>query len=1470
MFRRLGRYSFVLVVGALATVLGLGAALTLTPPGRALLARVITDQSDRLVRGGIEVARVNGTFVSSLVLDSVVVRDTSGALLALFPRVDLRYRLGSLLTGQVVFSRVHLTQPRIHLVKHRDGRMNYEEVLRLGEGPDDGPPALVVFRDVRIDDGIVTVRVPWNPPGHLRTEAQRDSALRAQRAVHGRRIEDGGADGLVQVRTAELAARLGEFRVSTPARDPLRVVVDSFAARLNDPLLVLTDLRGELTTARDTLWFTLERATMPRTRLTGDGLMAWPRDSLLFNFEFDAPEVALHDLRFVSPDFPDLTGSGRVIAYSFSGMETQYELPGLRLADATSRVSGSLTALTHKIRGLGWRGLDLTLANLDLEAVRPYLDTLPYRGRLSGRLRADGYNPSMQVDFDWTFFDDRIEGQPPNRIAMTGEVALGGDEGMVFRGTRVTAADLDLATMRIAAPAVVLDGRVTGEGTLEGPWRNVVFTGRMNHRDGDRPESVASGRFGLDVRREVTAFDADFAFAPLDFEGVRRTFPTLTAQGRVWGPVRLRGPADRMEVVADLQGEIGRVQGDGVVTATPPRWGADSLRLVFEDLDLAAVRGQGPESRLNGTLVLRGVTDSAVAPDGSLALALTAGRLREFRFDSAAAEVTSRDSMITVRGARWFWPGGSATARGSLGWARPYDGRLEVSAAAGTLAPFDALVTALAEREADSAGVRRPMTGSAEGTATIAGALDGFDLEAEVAAPRLTWDEVDLAGARGLLRLGAGRRPTMSGTAAVDTLTVGRMRFGGLEVRADGLRDSLTWHLEGRGGGLSALDATGEWRAGAADAGAEVTVRDVDLRLAASRWRLVAPTALRLADSIEVRTPLRLETRDGGASLEAVGALPYRGEGELDLRLMGLDIRDIYAALQRDTALARGFLQGDLRVGGTGRAPTIRGSVALTGPVFGDFRAPLMRAALSYRNRRLDANLTLWRTGRSVMDVGATLPLELAWLGVTGPRQLPGQLAIRAQADSMDLAALEAFTPNLRRVRGTMHVDAAVSGAWDAPRLGGTIDFRGGYGTVPGLGVTYGPVNGQLSLSADSILVDSLRVGGETGHLDVAGHIQLERLTRPLLDLELTGRSFRVMNVPDFLTLEADGELRLFGPAIQPLMTGSATARNSVLYFRDLITKEIVDLEDPLYADLVDVEAIRRRRLGSQFQSRFLDSLAIRNFRFFAAERVWLRSNEANIQMEGSVTVNKTRRQYRLEGTFNAQRGTYTLHLGPVTRNFEVERGVVRYFGTPNLDAALDVEARHVIKASEGNTQDLAVIARITGTLLTPKLSLESTIRPPLSQSDIVSLLILGRPLNSQVATTQQSQNYQTAIAVLAGALTSELERSLVQSDRVGVDMIEIRPGLAYSGVAAGTSLTRLSAGWQLGAQWWVTLNAGFCPGFQQFDYRNFGAGLEYRIGPSLIFSASAEPVQICLTNASAVQSLRYQLGTDIRWIREY
>ena len=38
-------------------------------------------------------------------------------------------------------------------------------------------------------------------------------------------------------------------------------------------------------------------------------------------------------------------------------------------------------------------------------------------------------------------------------------------------------------------------------------------------------------------------------------------------------------------------------------------------------------------------------------------------------------------------------------------------------------------------------------------------------------------------------------------------------------------------------------------------------------------------------------------------------------------------------------------------------------------------------------------------------------------------------------------------------------------------------------------------------------------------------------------------------------------------------------------------------------------------------------------------------------------------------------------------------------------------------------------------------------------------------------------------MALLAGSLTSELERSLVSDSKAGPDMIEIRPGIAYGSV---------------------------------------------------------------------------------------
>src|SRR5262249_1267070 len=135
LMRRLAaRLIFVFVGATLAAALGTLTALIASRPGKDLLARLLSEQSRRLVRGSLPVGRISGDFLSHLELDSVVVRDTSGALLADVPRLEVGFRIAWLVANRFVFTSVVARSPRIEVTKHRSGRINYQEIFRLGEG----------------------------------------------------------------------------------------------------------------------------------------------------------------------------------------------------------------------------------------------------------------------------------------------------------------------------------------------------------------------------------------------------------------------------------------------------------------------------------------------------------------------------------------------------------------------------------------------------------------------------------------------------------------------------------------------------------------------------------------------------------------------------------------------------------------------------------------------------------------------------------------------------------------------------------------------------------------------------------------------------------------------------------------------------------------------------------------------------------------------------------------------------------------------------------------------------------------------------------------------------------------------------------------------------------------------------------------------------------------------------------------
>jgi hypothetical protein len=244
-----------------------------------------------------------------------------------------------------------------------------------------------------------------------------------------------------------------------------------------------------------------------------------------------------------------------------------------------------------------------------------------------------------------------------------------------------------------------------------------------------------------------------------------------------------------------------------------------------------------------------------------------------------------------------------------------------------------------------------------------------------------------------------------------------------------------------------------------------------------------------------------------------------------------------------------------------------------------------------------------------------------------------------------------------------------------------------------------------------------------------------------------------------------------------------------------------------------------------------------------------------------------------VSGELQTPRGTYTLKLGPVFRTFLVQRGRLQYFNTPDLDAALDVEAQHVVRTVQGSGDEYPIIAKITGTLLAPKLTLTTAPdRAPLPERELFSLLATGTFSNSIF--NQGFRTEDAAFAVGSTVLSAELQRSLISDIGLPVDLVEIRPGFAQSNTlfATGGTVTTLAVGRQISPRLFAIVSAGACLGTLDFSYRYLGASVEYRFHPSLKFSLAAEPVQSCLTQtarAFATRSL-YQFAADLRWDREY
>jgi hypothetical protein len=462
------------------------------------------------------------------------------------------------------------------------------------------------------------------------------------------------------------------------------------------------------------------------------------------------------------------------------------------------------------------------------------------------------------------------------------------------------------------------------------------------------------------------------------------------------------------------------------------------------------------------------------------------------------------------------------------------------------------------------------------------------------------------------------------------------------------------------------------------------------------------------------------------------------------------------------------------------------------------------------------------------------------------------------RTDSVDMRLFRALIPGMTDARGAVVADVDIRGSIKQPLLFGQISVGDGFARFANLGTSYNHIQADIALSGDTVHIRKLSaetLAERRGTFSVIGTVSFEHYDNPSFSLTASASNFHAIDRHGLASLDVSTgpAVTLTGSTQDAVMRGTLRVERGTIYIPDVVKKQIIDLNDAEFQNSVDTLLAQNREVMPRAPKAVARNLRLENVNVDIGPDVWLRSSEANIKLGGSLNVtlappnpNEPPR-LALEGQLSADKGTYRLNLVDpfIQPTFDVQSGILQFFGTPDLNPALDIKAIHTVRQprQSANGRDVRVEVDITGTLAQPKLALRNPDNLPLSESDLLSYLVTGEPAIGLDNTTGQFAGI--GVRALANIFTNAIPRNVldiveVQTAAPGTD--PTAPGGTTGSSYSSLLNTRAILGKQLGSRWFLGLSTGLCFLDQSAFKENLGLQLEYRISSLYSAQAAIEP----------------------------
>lgn len=1367
------RWGVRLLAGiAVVALLLLAAAYVITNTGwgRERVRRYVVGLIQRNSHGIVHIGSVTGNLLGGATLHDVVITDSAHAPFIKADEIQAHYSLGTLRGKKIELSEVRLVKPIIVLDEQPGGKWNYDRIFPRDTTTPTGTKKTgwgtwIRFSDVTVLDGDLTVRSPWNPDSHLSVADARDAVRRAL-GPEGRLNIVQVPRGYQKISTFHRINGLFPLvRLEDPAyRNRLIDVaaLKMIAEPFRPPDADVRGLTGTFEFTGDSVWWKGARASLPKTRITGDGRYYIYNGDLHLRLRGDPVDPA--DLRWAMVQLPK-QGSGKLdFGLDWIGDKSVYLAQNMDVTLEKSHVTGQIEATVTDT--LAYRNADLRFSSLDTRLLTQLFPAMvfPRPLTLTGHAVFDGGQHALRVNGDVTVDDPRS-----GRSRLVGNGVMGLAKGVfTARDLHVKMVPLQMELARAVAPKLFLKGSMTGTATVNGSTASII-TGVGDVTQVDRGAvSRATGRLSMRPTG-LTWVDLDARMHPLALATLGRLMPSVGLRGSASGPLRLKGTINNLAINTQMTlPDGGFVDLRGTMDIASKETGYN-LEFNTRLLNANTIITKAPTTSLTAVGSARGRGTDPATMQSQIVATVSPSTIDTIAVDRANVNVTLASGIAHFDTLAVQLPQGIVEAKGTFGLAPGHTGTLSYHVAVDSLSRIAGFISRdtsvvrprpgilagrVARAKADSVRIAR----ATEVERAVTGmALPRTVIDTPQAVPK---NQLEGSARADGVATGNIRNFNVKGTASGSNIvargnTVGSFTadYDWINARTPQSQVTVNAHARSVSAAGFLLDSVGakltyhkpngtaeivvnqdNSRTYSANAAftldrirSELKLNDLKLKFDTSVWQSTRVASLHWGQAgVDVDS---LELRNGvNGRIFVNGFVPKQGNANLDLAVDNLNVGEVTALLQSDLN-AKGLISLNVHATGTLDNPQFKGTFGGTSLVYNGATIPEVHGNVDYANQTLTGRADATRVGGQpfVMAEG-TVPINLAITGVTGSR-FPAnrQIALNINADSLPLELIPQFTTYVSNLHGQASGSFKLGGSVNKPQLTGQFALHNGQAHVDPAGINLNQLEASIRMFGDTVVIDSV-VANNHGRIILTGGIGLQSLTAPSFDLKLFTQNAQVLK-NDHGNLFVGANLSMAGPFKDAHITGDVRLRQGVIYIPPSDNKNLVGAGDPALFNVIDTAVMASKELFPS-QSPLLANLRM-DVNLRIDRDVFVRSLEANIEIYSDddlgVHVNRAKQTLVLDGVILSERGEYSF----MTRRFTIKRGSATFINSTELNPTLQAQGEYEVRQPNREAINIQIV--VGGTLRSPNISLTSDAQPPIPQSDLLSYLAFGQTSTSLI-----------------------------------------------------------------------------------------------------------------------------------------